>query len=80
VSRNGTAQLEAVTQPQIPCTIKVDDGSNTVPAGLGPKTSNASGYVTWTWTVVSRRGTWPVTVTCTRGSERASATEDLVVV
>ncbi len=78
VSRGGTARADVATTPNTRCTIKVVyKGVTSNAAGLGPKTSDASGSVSWSWKVASNtpKGSWPVTVTC--GS--ASATKSFTV-
>ena len=44
--------------------------------GLGPKTTDASGAVAWSWTVGTNTspGSWPVTVTCGAKSVRTAVT------
>ena len=66
-SRGQNATLQASTSPNTSCGIEVDykSGPSTA-AGLVPKTSDASGHVSWTWKVGSNTtpGSWPITVTC----------------
>jgi len=62
---NATALVK--TTPNTSCTIEVDYKSGPSTAqGLGPKTSSATGAVSWTWVVGTRTttGDWPVVVTC----------------
>ena len=49
--------------------------------GLDPKTAAATGTVAWSWLVGPRTtpGSWPVTVTCTRGGQTDTAQRDLTV-
>jgi micrococcal nuclease len=48
-------------------------------AGLGPATSDAAGYVSWTWIVGGNTtvGNWPITVTCGNGSAQTYITVTL---
>jgi len=67
-ARHGTATTLIVkTSPNTGCSIEVDYKSGPSTAqGLGPKTSDAAGNVSWTWIVGSRTtlGQWPIYVTC----------------
>jgi len=67
VSKGANATLTAKTSPNASCSITVyyKSGPSTA-AGLGPKTANASGMVSWTWKVGARTtsGTWRIVVTC----------------
>jgi outer membrane biosynthesis protein TonB len=61
------ATLNVRTAPNTSCNIEVDYMSGPSTAqGLVPKTSNGSGYVSWTWKVGTRTtpGQWPISVTC----------------
>ena len=67
VKRGGTARAVVATTPNTRCTIKVVyNGVTSSASGLGPKTSDGSGSVSWSWTVANStpKGSWPVTVTC----------------
>jgi hypothetical protein len=50
-------------------------------AGLYPERASSSGRASWTWKVGTRTyaGSWPVTVSCTYGGSRHSATRYLRV-
>ena len=64
------------------CTIKVRYSTGYSHAqGLGAKTAPASGKLTWTWEVgkSTHPGTWPVTVTCTKGSKSGTVTRKMTV-
>jgi len=67
ISRGANVTLIAKTSPNASCSITAHykSGPSTA-AGLGPKTADASGRVSWTWKVGSRTtpGTWGITVTC----------------
>lgn len=67
VSKGANATLIAKTSPNASCTITVyyKSGASTA-AGLGPKTADASGIVSWTWKVGTRTtsGTWSIVVIC----------------
>ena len=67
VSRGSNVTLSAKTSPGASCTITVNYKSGPSKAsGLGPKTADSSGVVSWTWKVGSGTtlGTWPISVTC----------------
>jgi len=70
-ARGQNATLLVKTGANLACTIEVDykSGPSTA-AGLGPKTSDAAGNVSWTWKVGANTttGSWPITVTCGDGS------------
>lgn len=92
-----SASVQSITSPVMPgdnasIIIKTKPGSwctitavyNNIPSkdsGLGGKTSDDFGSVTWTWTVESSVpiGKWPVTVTCLRNKLSAVVVGDLVV-
>ncbi len=62
-----TVTLQARTSTNTGCSILVVYKSGPSRAqGLGPKTSDAAGNVTWTWMVGTRTtpGSWRITVTC----------------
>ncbi len=64
------------------CTIVVRYKSGPSKAkGLTKKTASGAGRVSWTWRVGTNTtpGSWPVTVTCRKGSATGSATRNLVV-
>lgn len=66
-SRGSYATLKVKTAANTACSIEVDykSGPSTA-AGLGPKSSDGAGNVSWTWKVgaTTTRGSWPITVTC----------------
>ena len=67
VARSHFATLKAKTAPNTSCSIELDYASGpSTAAGLGERTSNGAGAVSWTWKVGSNtaRGAWPITVTC----------------
>jgi len=70
VRPGATATLRAVTAPGANCSIVVyyKSGPSTA-AGLGPKTADASGNVSWSWTVGTRTtpGTWRIVVKTSQG-------------
>ncbi|MDB5167065.1 MAG: exported protein of unknown function [Candidatus Saccharibacteria bacterium] len=92
-----SASVQSITSPIVPgdnasiivktnpgswCTITVVyDKTPSKDSGLGGKTSDDFGSVTWTWTVESTvpLGKWPVTVTCLRNKLSAVVVGDLVV-
>ena len=82
VSRGDKATVSVRTLPKAKCSIEVDYASGpSKAAGLGDKTANSTGDVTWSWTVSSRttRGTWPVTVTCDLGDRTGEANTSVMV-
>jgi outer membrane biosynthesis protein TonB len=82
IGRGANATATVKTAGGAACSIDVQykSGSSTA-AGLGDKTANSSGIVSWTWKVGTRTtpGSWPVTVSCSRGDLFDSITKDLVV-
>ena len=82
VAPGGNASINVKTVATSACTISVT--YNNVPANspdLGPQTADDFGNVIWNWTVPASAptGTWPVKVTCTRGSKSAVVQDNLVV-
>src|SRR4029077_11537134 len=75
-----TAAIE--TAPGASCSIVVEykSGASTA-AGLGHRTADRDGAVTWRWRVGAKTtpGNWPVTVTCSQGGATAEGTHDLTV-
>jgi competence protein ComEC len=67
VSKGANATLTAKTSPNASYTITVyyKSGASKA-AGLGPKTADASGMVSWTWKVGSKTtsGTWRIVISC----------------
>ncbi len=76
-SRGSYATLKVKTAAKTSCFIEVDykSGASTA-AGLGPKSSDGAGNVSWTWKVgaTTTRGSWPITVTCGTGSGQTHIT------
>jgi hypothetical protein len=75
VDRGSRATLAVATAPRAECSIEVDYASGPSSAsGLGDKAASSSGGVSWTWTVGTRttRGTWPISVACSKGDAYAS--------
>jgi competence protein ComEC len=67
VSQGANATLDAKTSPNASCTITVYYKSGPSKAsGLGPKTADAGGLVSWTWKVGANTtlGSWRIEVTC----------------
>jgi len=67
VRRGATATVAARTAPGAQCSIVVRYKSGPSKAqGLGPKTADAGGDVSWSWKVGTNTtpGAWPVTITC----------------
>ncbi len=82
VSHGANATLVAVTSPGATCTPTITYHSGTVSKaqGLGPQVAT-SGTVSWTWKVGSSTGSGTSTaeVTCTLGSDSASASKTFEV-
>jgi hypothetical protein len=70
VSRGGTAKVTIKTDAHADCSIEVtyNSGPSTA-AGLGDKTANDSGSVSWSWRVGSNtaRGSYPIDIWCSKG-------------
>jgi competence protein ComEC len=67
VDKGSIATLTAKTSPNANCTIMVSYKSGPSHAsGLGSKSADAGGTVSWTWRVGAgtTSGTWPINVTC----------------
>jgi micrococcal nuclease len=80
--RGSYATATVATKAGARCTIVVMYKSGSSKAkGLGAKTVAGNGRVAWTWKVGTNttRGSWPVTVTCKKGSASGKATKNLVV-
>jgi hypothetical protein len=70
VSRGSTAKVTVKTAPKAKCSIDVEyDSGPSTAAGLGDKTAGSSGKVSWSWTVGrnTARGSYPITIYCTKG-------------
>jgi hypothetical protein len=75
VARGGTGQVRVTSAPNVTCSITVTYASGPSTAqGLGPKTTDVQGSVSWTWTIGTNttRGTWPIDVRCGSASARAT--------
>jgi hypothetical protein len=80
--QGNVATATARTAPRADCSIVVEYKSGPSTArGLDPKTAAATGTVAWSWLVGTRTtpGSWPVTVTCSRGGQADTAQRDLTV-
>ena len=76
------ATLTAQTTPGAQCSIAVQYKSGPSSAsGLEPKTADASGNISWTWTVGSTTtpGTWPITATARLGGNSLTRETSFVV-
>jgi hypothetical protein len=73
VRRGATASVKTRSGANVQCDINVyyKSGPSSA-AGLYPKTTDANGYVSWSWKVGTRTtsGSWPVEITCGRASVR----------
>lgn len=82
VSAGSYATAAVKTAAGAACTIDVEykSGPSTA-AGLGPKTADGKGLVTWSWKVGAKTspGSWPVTVSCSKGGVSGEVTADLKV-
>jgi hypothetical protein len=68
IARGGMGKLAAKTAPGATCNISVvHKSSRLTAAGLGPKTADSNGIVSWTWKVGTKTtpGTWRIVVTAT---------------
>ena len=82
VKRGHVVSASAHSAPHARCTIKlVVNGHRLNLGGMGARSTNGSGNVSWSWTVPSstKTGSWPVTVTCQSGSRSGKATRHLQV-
>ena len=82
VSHGSQASVTATTSPGAACEVEVGYASGpSKAAGLEPKPAEATGAVSWTWTVGAQTqvGTWPIAVTCSLGSETATTGTSFVV-
>jgi hypothetical protein len=82
IEAGGNATAAVKTAGGAACNIRVvyKSGASKA-AGLGDKTADAAGNVSWTWRVGTGTtpGSWPVTVTCSKGGVSKSITRNLVV-
>jgi micrococcal nuclease len=77
VRRGATASVAAKTSARIGCTITVQYKSGpSKAAGIVPKTSDASGNVSWSWKVGTNTtpGSWSVIITCGGATARTIVT------
>jgi hypothetical protein len=82
VAPGDNASVAVRTLPDSACTITVVyDKTASKDSGLGQKTADEYGLVSWTWTVEAAvpLGKWPVTVTCAYNNKTAVVQGDLVV-
>lgn len=70
VSPGQTASLAAQTSANSGCSLAVTlpSGSQSTSQGLGPKTADSSGAVTWSWKIGTRTGAGTATATVSCGS------------
>lgn len=76
VARNARASVTIKTTTGAECGIDVQYASGSSTAdGLEPKTTNASGAITWKWVVARdvKKGGVPIVITCTLGSQTGRA-------
>jgi hypothetical protein len=75
VPRNGTAKVTIKTAPKARCSIDVEykSGPSTA-SGLGDKTADSTGKVSWSWKVGGRTtpGRWPIYIDCAKGDREGS--------
>jgi hypothetical protein len=70
VAPRDKATVVITTAAGAECTITVTyDSGPSQASGLDPKTADASGKVTWSWTIGSNTiaGTWPIDIACFKG-------------
>ena len=87
VARNSNAVITITTPKAARCTIAViyANGPSTA-AGLGAKTAPSTGVnagkITWTWRIggATKKGTWPVRLRCTKGSNTGAINRNLTVI
>jgi hypothetical protein len=75
VARGDKATVTIRTAAGADCKIVVEYESGPSQAsGLGEKTADADGAVSWTWTVgqTTKLGTWPITVTCFKAERQGT--------
>jgi hypothetical protein len=76
VGRNARASVTVKTTKGAECGIDVQYASGSATAdGLEPKTTNASGVITWKWVVARdvKKATVPIVITCTLGDQSGRA-------
>jgi hypothetical protein len=77
VQRGEDAEVVIDTGKAAECVIEVTyDTGPSEDAGLGPKTANGEGLVSWSWTVdtTTPKGTYPIDITCFKGERLGSLT------
>ena len=76
VARNARASVTVKTTRGAECGIDVQYASGSSTAdGLEPKSTNASGVITWKWVVARdvKKGSVPIVITCTLGDQSGRA-------
>jgi hypothetical protein len=82
VGRGGTASVTIKTTPGAECGISVlYSGSPSSAKGLEPKEADKKGTVLWNWTVASntKKGTWPIEISCSVGDRTGDAETNFTV-
>jgi hypothetical protein len=82
VAPGSNVSVTIKTTPTATCKIVVEYNKvASQDSGLGPKTADEYGIVSWTWTVdkTAPLGKWPVTVTCEYNTKSAVVVGDLEV-
>ena len=77
VRRGEEARVVIDTGKAAECVIEVTyDTGPSEDAGLGPKTADGEGRVSWSWTVdtTAAKGTYPIDITCFKGERLGSLT------
>lgn len=75
VDQGAKATVTIHTAVGADCQIEVEyDSGPSKASGLVEKTADASGDVSWTWTVgqTTKVGKWPITVTCFKGERQGT--------
>jgi hypothetical protein len=75
VQRGEDARVVIDTGKAAECVIEVTyDTGPSEDAGLGPKTADGEGRVSWSWTVdtTAAKGTYPIDITCFKGERLGS--------
>jgi cytoskeletal protein RodZ len=84
VSAGQNANIQILTKPESKCTIVVTDKNKVASkdSGLMPRTADAYGSVTWTWTVAKSTplGKGSVKVTCVNGKKSGVVVTELEVI
>jgi hypothetical protein len=82
VQQNGTASVTIKTSKKADCSIDVQYLSGSATAkGLGDKSANADGQVTWKWKVGGKttEGTWPIYIRCVLGERTGDVDTEFTV-